>query len=78
MEAVEALKISEHNPTSPHDLQDYILSKNNMNLEETVKAVEGKESGKVAKMKVGVKPNVAGIVTELAIPPIQLKGKHLA
>ncbi|XP_063681906.1 uncharacterized protein LOC134816841 isoform X2 [Bolinopsis microptera] len=29
VEAVEALKVSEHNPTSPHDLQDYILSKNN-------------------------------------------------
>ena len=24
------------------------------------------------------KPNVAGIVTELAIPPTQLKGRHLA
>jgi hypothetical protein len=31
-----------------------ILSKSNMNLEETVKAAEGKESGKVAKLKVGV------------------------
>ena len=29
VEAVEALKVSEHNPTSPKDLQDYILSKNN-------------------------------------------------
>ncbi|KAL5254940.1 hypothetical protein ACHWQZ_G014403 [Mnemiopsis leidyi] len=29
VEAVEALKVSEHNPTSPNDLQDYILSKNN-------------------------------------------------
>ena len=75
-----------------------ILSKSNMNLEETVKAAEGKESGKVAKLKVykmtrcpqssqttntpaathPPKPNVAGIVTELAIPPTQLKGRHLA
>ena len=29
MEAVEALKISEHNPTCPKDLKEYILSKNN-------------------------------------------------
>ena len=35
------------------DIKQDILSKSDMSLEETVKAVEGKESGKVAKMKVG-------------------------
>ena len=36
------------------DIKEDILSLSDMNLEETVKAVEGKESGKVAKLKVGV------------------------
>ena len=36
------------------DIKEDILSMSNMNLEETVKALEGKESGKVAKLKVGV------------------------
>ena len=36
------------------DIKEDILSMNNMNLKETVKVVEGKESGKVAKLKVGV------------------------
>lgn len=36
------------------DIKQDILSKSDMSLEETVKAVEGKESGKVAKTKVGV------------------------
>ena len=35
------------------DIKQDILSKSDMSLEETVKAVEGKESGKVAKLKVG-------------------------
>ena len=29
MEAVEALKISERHPTSPGNLEEYLLSKNN-------------------------------------------------
>ena len=36
------------------DIKEDILSMSNMNLKETVKVVEGKESGKVAKLKVGV------------------------
>ena len=36
------------------NIKEDILSMSNMNPEETVKAVEGKESGKVAKLKVGV------------------------
>ena len=35
------------------DIKEDILSMSDMNLEKTVKAVEGKESGKVAKLKVG-------------------------
>ena len=35
------------------DIKQDILSKSDMNPQETVKAVEGKKCGKVAKMKVG-------------------------
>ena len=35
------------------DIKQDILSQSDMNPQETVKAVEGKKCGKVAKMKVG-------------------------
>ena len=44
------------------DIKQDILSKSDMSLEETVKAVEGKECGKVAKMKVGAQDTKVSVV----------------
>ena len=44
------------------DIKQDILSMSDMSLEETVKAVEGKESGKVAKTKVGTQDAKVSVV----------------
>ena len=61
------------------DIKEDILSMSDMNLEETVKAVEGKESGKVAKLKVGVQDaKVSTVKTDSkdTNPDTRTKTKH--
>ena len=54
------------------DIIPDILSKIDMDLEETVKAVEGKEYGKVAKMKVGAQD------IKISLVRTHLPRKHVA
>ena len=46
------------------DIKEDILSMKDQDLEETVKCVENKESGKVARRKVGVEAKVSLVRTE--------------
>ena len=61
------------------EIKEDILSMSDMNLEEIVKAVEGKESGKVARLKVGVQDaKVSTVKTDSkdTNPDTRTKTKH--
>ena len=54
------------------EIKEDILSMSDMNLEEIVKAVEGKESGKVARLKVGVQDAKVLLETKIQASDMRL------